>query len=158
MLLHPGRISLPSTATGLAALAILAAAAQTRLAPAGTLLAVIIPTAVLAAAGANSVARVKDAGRIQPGMPLPALPDFHLFSYGMITGALAVAVIIVVQGAGVSEAARAAEPGPPPVNGDVIAQGLGNLAAGLLRGIPVGGSLGQAAVNVKSGARTRLAR
>jgi sulfate permease, SulP family len=157
VLLHPGRINAASAGAGLAALAILAVLGRTRLAKAGTLVAVIIPTAVVAATGANSVARVKDAGRIQPGIPVPALPEFHLLSYGMITGALAVAAIIVVQGAGVSEAARGKEPGAPPVNADAIAQGLGNLASGLLRGIPVGGSLGQTAVNVKSGARTRLA-
>jgi sulfate permease, SulP family len=157
VLLHPGRINLASAAAGLAALAILALLGRTRLAKAGTLVAVILPTAVVAATGANTVARVKDAGRIPPGVPVPALPAFHLLSADMITGALAVAAIIIVQGAGVSEAARAKEPGPPPVNADVIAEGLGNLASGLLRGIPVGGSLGQTAVNLKSGARTRLA-
>jgi sulfate permease, SulP family len=157
VLVHPGRVNIASAGTGLAALAILALLGRTRIAQAGALLAVVVPTAVVAALGANSVARVKDAGRIQPGIPVPALPDFHLLSSGMITGALAVATIIVVQGAGVSEAARTQQPGPPPVNADVIAQGLGNLASGLLHGIPVGGSLGQTAVNLKSGAKTRLA-
>lgn len=157
VLLHPGRINPASAGTGLTALAILALLSRTRLAQAGTLLAVIAPTVVVAAVGADSVARVKDAGRIKPGIPVPALPDFHLLSSGMITGALAVAAIIVVQGAGVSEAARTQKAGAPPVNADVIAQGLGNLASSLLHGIPVGGSLGQTAVNLKSGARTRLA-
>jgi sulfate permease, SulP family len=156
VLLHPGRIDLASAATGLGALIILAVLGRTRIAPAAMLLAVVLPT-VVAGVSAASVARVKNTSRIQPGIPAPALPDFHLLSYGMIGGALAVAVIIVVQGAGVSEAARGQEPGAPPVNGDVIAQGVANLAAGLLRGIPVGGSLGQTALNVKSGARTRLA-
>jgi sulfate permease, SulP family len=157
VLLHPGHINLASAATGLAALAILALTARTRLAQAGTLLAVILPTAAVAIIGAKSVARVKNTGHIQPGIPAPALPDFHLLSYGMITGALAVAVIIIVQGAGVSEAARSKKPGAPPINADVVAQGIGNLASSLLHGIPVGGSLGQTAVNLKSGARTRLA-
>jgi SulP family sulfate permease len=121
------------------------------------LLAVVLPTAAVVLAGATSVTRVKDSGRIPPGIPVPAVPDVHLISYGMITGALAVAVIIMVQGAGVAEAARSREPGAPPVNGDVIAQGVGNAASALLRGIPVGGSLGQTAVNVNSRARTRFA-
>lgn len=75
----------------------------------------------------------------------------------MVTGALAVAVIIMVQGAGVSEVARPGQLGPPPINKDVLAQGIGNVAAGLLHGIPVGGSLAQTGVNVRAGARTRLA-
>ena len=38
-------------------------------------------------------------------------------------------------------------------NGDFIAQGIGNLASGLFRGQPVGGSVGQTALNVAAGAR-----
>src|SRR5262249_49055293 len=75
------------------------------------LLGVLLPTVEVAVAGAVSVARVKDAGPIQPGIPAPALPDIHLLTYGMITGALSVAVIIMVQGAGVAEATRPGQPG-----------------------------------------------
>ena len=42
-------------------------------------------------------------------------------------------------------------------NRDIIAQGAGNLASGLFRGLPVGGSVGQTALNVSAGARTRWA-
>lgn len=157
VLAHPLRINPAALATGLAALLIIAVLHRTRLAQAGTLLAVIVPTAIVAAVGAASVARVKDTGSIPPGIPAPALPDFHLFTSGMISGALAVAVIIVVQGAGVSEVARPGKLGPPPINRDVVAEGISNVASSLLHGIPVGGALGQTAVNVKAGARTRLA-
>jgi hypothetical protein len=111
VLVHPGRINLASAVTGLGALLILVLAARTRFAAFGTLLTVVLPTVVVALAGADSVARVKDSGPIQPGIPAPALPDIHLLTYGIITGALAVAVIIMVQGAGVAEAARPAGPG-----------------------------------------------
>ena len=157
VLVHPLRFNPPTLLTGLSALAIVAVLDRTRLAQAGPVLAVIVPTLLVAAAGASSVARVKDMGSIPAGIPAPALPDFRLFSSGMVSGALAVAVIIVVQGAGVSEVARAGKLGPPPINQDVLAEGIGNVAASLLHGIPVGGSLGQTAVNVKAGARTRLA-
>ncbi len=103
------------------------------------------------------MARVRDTGHIQPGIPIPALPDFSLLSYGMISGALAVAAIIMVQGAGVSEVAPGSELAPPGANKDLVAQGVGNLASSVLRGIPVGGSLGQTTINVKSGARSMLA-
>jgi sulfate permease, SulP family len=157
VLVHPLSINPAALATGLGALVIIGVLGRTRLAQAGTVLAVIVPTALVAAVGAASVARVRDTGKIQAGIPAPALPDFHLFSYGMVSGALAVAVIIVVQGAGVSEVARPRKLGPPPINQDVLAEGIANVAASLLHGIPVGGSLGQTAVNVKTGARTRLA-
>jgi SulP family sulfate permease len=117
VLLHPGRINLAALLTGLTAIAILLVTSRTRAAQAGTLLAVVVPTIVVAAASADSVGRVRDIGHIQPGIPLPGLPDFGVLSYGMITGALAVTAIIVVQGAGVSEIASSDGPAVPGAAG-----------------------------------------
>ena len=39
------------------------------------------------------------------GIPVPHLPDLGLFSFSLVTGAFAVAAIVLVQGAGVAEAA-----------------------------------------------------
>ena len=122
VLLHPSRINLGALLTGLSAIAILVVMSRTRVAQAGTLLAVIVPTIVVAAASADSVRRVRDIGHILPGIPIPALPDFGVLSYGMITGALAVTAIIVVQGAGVSELAPSDGPTVPGGSGDVLAR------------------------------------
>ena len=48
-------------------------------------------------------------------------------------------------------------PDDSPINAsrDMIAQGLANVASGLLSGIPAGGSVGQTALNVSVGARSR---
>ena len=95
--------------------------------------------------------------RWHPGWhPLPRLPDFGLLSPSLVTGALAVAAIVFVQGAGVAEAAPN-EDGQPQPNTDIAAQGAGNLVAGFFRGMPVGGSVGQTALNVSAGARSRWA-
>lgn len=94
VLTHPGRINLASLLAGMGALAILALPARTRLAVLSSLVALVIPTVVVAAAGADSVARVGDQG----GIPLPQLPDFRLFSFSLVTGALAVAAIVLVRG------------------------------------------------------------
>ena len=91
-------------------------------------------------------------GDIPPGIPLPHLPDFRLLSFSLITGALAVAAIVFVQGAGVAEAAPN-EDGQPQPNTDIIAQGAGNVVSGFFRGLPVGGSVGQTALNVSVGAQ-----
>ncbi len=112
---------------------------------------------VVVLAGADSVARVGDAGEIPRGIPLPHLPDLRFFSFSLVTGALAIAAIILVQGAGVAEAAPNPDGAPSDTNRDIIAQGAGNLASGFLRGLPVGGSVGQTALNVTAGARTRWA-
>jgi SulP family sulfate permease len=159
VLTHPGSIDLASLLTGLGALAILAVLARTRLAVVSALIALAIPTIIVVLAGAGSVARVGDSGDIPRGIPLPHVPDFGLFSFSLVTGALAVAVaaIVLVQGAGVSEAAPNEDGTASDPNRDIIAQGVGNLASGFFRGLPVGGSVGQTAINVSAGGRTRWA-
>jgi sulfate permease, SulP family len=157
VLVHPGRVDLASLLTGLGALAILALLARTRLAVLSALVALVIPTVVVVLAGANSVARVGDAGDIPRGIPIPHLPDFRLLSFSLVTGALAIAAIVLVQGAGVAESAPNSGDALPNPNQDIIAQGAGNLAAGFFGGMPVGGSVGQTALNVTVGARTRWA-
>jgi SulP family sulfate permease len=154
---HPRTINLASLLTGLAALAILFGLARTRWKMVGALVALIIPTLAVAVAGADSVARVEDEGAIPQLIPLPALPDFSLISFDLVVNALAIVVIVLVQGAGVSEAAPNADGRPSNMNRDFLAQGVGNLAAGLFRGQPVGGSVGQTALNITAGARTRWA-
>jgi sulfate permease, SulP family len=157
VLLHPSAIDLAALLTGLSALAILAVLARTRLAVVSPLIALVIPTLVVVLAGAGTVARVGDQGELPQGIPLPQLPDVRLLSFSMVTGALAIAAIVIVQGAGVAEAAPNPGNARSDPNQDIIAQGVGNLAAGFFRGIPVGGSVGQTALNVAAGGRTRWA-
>jgi len=157
VLIHPSGIDLASLLAGLSALAILVLLARTRLSVMSSLIALVIPTIVVIVAGATQVARVGDQGDIPRGIPLPQVPNVGLLSFSMITGALAIAAIIIVQGAGVAEAAPNPGNARPNPNQDIIAQGAGNLAAGFFRGIAVGGSVGQTALNVSVGARTRWA-
>jgi len=157
VLIHPSAIDLASLLAGLSALAILVLLARTRLSVISSLIALVIPTLVVIFAGAIQVARVGDQGDIPRGVPLPQVPDVRLLSFSMVTGALAIAAIIIVQGAGVAEAAPNPGNARPNPNQDIIAQGAGNLAAGFLRGIAVGGSVGQTALNVTVGGKTRWA-
>ena len=66
-------------------------------------------------------------------------------------------MIVLVQGTGVAESAPNPDGSPSNANRDFIAQGIGNLASGLFRGQPVGGSVGQTALNVAAGGRSRWA-
>ncbi len=152
----PGSISWASAAVGLGALAILFGLARTRLANYSAIVALLIPT--LLALGSDEVAQVDDAGPIPTGIPLPHLPDLGLLGSPAIwAGAAAVAVIVLVQGAGVAEVAPNPDGTASDANRDFLAQGFGNLASGLIRGQPVGGSVGQTALNIAAGARSRWA-
>jgi sulfate permease, SulP family len=154
-LAQPSAIEWASLATGLGALALQVLLARTRLGLFSSVIALVIPTVVVVLAGAEAVQQVSDVGTIPSGLPLPSLPDLSVLSPGVITGALAVAAIILVQGAGVADAAPNPDGSRSNSDADVAAQGMGNMASGLFGGQPVGGSVGQTALNVSAGARSR---
>ncbi len=153
---HPGDLNVAALLAGVGALVILFGLARTRVSTVSALVALIIPTLVVVLTGAE-VVRVDDQGAIPRSLPLPTLPDLGLLSFDLVANAFAIAIIVLVQGAGVSESAPNVDGRPSNMNQDFVAQGVGNLAAGFLRGQPVGGSVGQTALNVSAGARTRWA-
>jgi SulP family sulfate permease len=156
VLSDPAAISWSSAAVGLSALAILIGLGRTRAASWSAIVALIVPTVLAVVLG--GVASVDDAGPIPTGLPLPHLPDLELFtSTEVIAGAFAIAVIVLVQGTGVAEVAPNLDGTRSDANRDFIAQGAGNVVAGLIRGQPVGGSVGQTALNISAGARDRWA-
>ena len=84
------------------------------------------------------MALVSDLGDIPQGVPLPEVPDFSLLNVGLVTGALSVAVIVLVQGAGVGQSVTNPDGTPSDPSGDFAAQGWGNVASGFFQGQPVG--------------------
>ncbi|MFC9894551.1 SulP family inorganic anion transporter [Nocardia sp. NPDC127579] len=155
VLAHPSKIDVPSLIIGLLALASMVVLGRTQLRLMAALAALAIPAAVMLLLGWDSVSTVSDVGDIPTGVPLPHLPDVGVFTPALVGGAAAVAVIVLVQGAGVAEAAPNADGSRARANRDFAAQGVGNVAAALFRGMPVGGSVGQTALNASAGARTR---
>ena len=85
------------------------------------------------------------------------MPNPALLSPGLVGAAFAIAVVIAVQGAGVSQSVKNPDRSPINPSRDMIAQGAANAASGLISGIPAGGSVGQTALNVSLGARSRWA-
>lgn len=156
-LVHITSINVPSAVTGLSAMALILLLGHTRLASFGALIALILPTVVVVLVGADSVETVSDQGAIPSGLPLPHLPHWSDLTFSVVTGALAVAAIVLVQGAGVAESAPNPDRSRSDPNRDFIGQGIGNLASGAFQGQPVGGSVGQTALNVRSGAGDRWA-
>ncbi|MFE3542919.1 SulP family inorganic anion transporter [Nocardia sp. NPDC059177] len=157
VVLHPRQLDWPSVVVGALAVALLIAVARTRFRAVASLAGLIVPTALMLALGWDSVATVSQAGEIPRGFPLPQVPELSVLSPSLIAGALAVTVIVLVQGAGVAESAPNPDGSRAKTDRDFCAQGVGNLFSALLRGMPVGGSLGQTAINVTAGARTRWA-
>jgi SulP family sulfate permease len=143
---------------GLAVLALLLAVLlpRTPVGNAGRLLAVIVPSLLLVLLDLEGVRTVGDVGEIPRSVPLPALPSLTA-AFDVLTGALSLAVVILVQGAGVSQSVPNPDGSRSRGSRDFVAQGAANLVSGLFRGLPVGGSASTTALNVLSGARSRWA-
>ncbi len=153
---HPAEMSLTAAAVGVSALVLMVVLSRTRIASVASLVALAVPT--LVSLGASSLIRVEDSGQIPSGVPTPHLPQLSLLtSLDLVAGAAAVAVIVLVQGTGVAEAAPNPDGSQSDPNRDFIGQGIGNVTSGLFRGQPVGGSVSQTALNVAAGARSRWA-
>jgi len=155
VLLHPGSIDLPSLLAGLSTLVLIVVLGRTKLAPFASIVALAIPTVLFL--GIGSVVRVEDIGDIPRGIPLPALPDLSVISGDLILASFAIAAIVLVQASGVAESAPNRDGTMSDPNQDFIAQGAGNIASGFFKGMPVGGSVGQTALNISAGARGRWA-
>lgn len=149
--------SVRSVVIGLLALGIMIVLARTKLSDLSSLVALVVPTVLMFLLGWSGIQQVADVSPIPRGFPGLTLPELTLISPSLLLAAFSLAVVIAVQGAGVSQSVE--NPGGAPVSAsrDMLAQGAANVAAGLFSGIPAGGSVGQTALNVSVGARSRWA-
>jgi sulfate permease, SulP family len=156
LLLNLDKVDLPTVTVGIGTIILILVLQKTRLRGFGLVVAIIVASILPALFGWDSVARVSDIAEITGGLPLPALPDFSHF-FELIVPALSLAVIGLIQGAGVSQAFVNPDGRYPNPSRDFIGEGAANVAAGLFQGMPVGGSASATSLVVSSGARSRLA-
>lgn len=90
--------------------------------------------------------------------PLASLPLFDLALIGdLSTGALAVAVIGLVEAMAIARSIASQTGQRLDSNQEFVGQGLANVAAGFFSGYPCSGSFNRSSLNFESGARTPLA-
>ena len=80
---HLGSLDPATLAAGLTALVIVGGLGRTRVGPYAALVALIVPSAAIVLAGAESVQRVSDQGAIPQGRPLPVLPHLSDLSVSL---------------------------------------------------------------------------
>ena len=106
------------------------------------------------ATGGSTAVLVGDIATIPRSLPYPILPDLgHLPAIAL--PAFAIAVIGLIQGAGVGQSYPNPDGTFPDTSRDFVGQGAANLAAGAFGAIPCGGSMSGTAVNFQAGARSR---
>jgi len=139
LVMAPETIHMPSLVLSAITLILALALPYTPLRKLGRLIAVVVPSLIVLLLGLDEVTLVRDSGDIPRGFPLPALPPLSAFTPEVVTGAFAVAIIILVQSAGVSQSVPNPDGSYRRTSRDFAAIGIANMASGLFRGLPVGG-------------------
>lgn len=120
-----------------------------------SLTAVVAATAVVVAAGLP----VATIGKLPSHLPAPAIPHTHLDALRTLIGAaVAIAALAAIESLLSARVAATMSPsGSYDPDRELVGQGLASVAAGLFGGMPATGAIARTAVNVRSGARTRVA-
>jgi SulP family sulfate permease len=164
LLLRIGQVNLQATAIGVFTLALIVAllwhkalqrfAFIVAIAVATVLLVLLSLPALPTAANFAAVPTVGDIGAIPSYLPQLTLPQLSLIG-SLWLPALSIAIIGLVQGAGVSQGTPNPDGRYPDVSRDFLGQGAANMATSLVGGIPAGGSVSGTALIVGAGARSR---
>ncbi len=155
-LLHPTEIHLPSLVVGLLAMLLIFIADRSKFKRYSYVISLVIVTVLVTFLSPDGVATVGDTTEVPRGFVSFYLPNLSLIPK-LILPALAIAIIVLVQGAGVSQSVPNPDGEYPDPNGDFKGQGIANFANGFVGGIPVGGSLGGTAILTQMGAKSRWA-
>lgn len=158
-LLHLNQIDLQTTAIGLLTVAVILLVDRTRLRNFSMLFGMLIGSVVVVILGWIEVQLVSDVATIPDTLKLITivqLPDLTL-APALIADAIALAIIALVQGAGVSKAYPNPDGKYPDSSRDFVGQAAANIGAGFFQGMPIGGSVSATALNISSGARSRWA-
>lgn len=121
----------------------------------GSLIAVVA-AAILVGVLALPVAQI---GALPSHLPTPVLPHADLGAMQALLGAaLTIAALAAIESLLSARVAATMSPtGPYDPDRELLGQGLASVASGVFGGMPATGAIARTAVNVRSGARTRLA-
>lgn len=157
LILHVSQWSIPAVVVGAITVLAIVVLQPTRVGSLSLVVAVVLGSIgawLLNLWVAAPVVVLDDIVDVPRGLPAPVLPSLDDIAYLAIP-AVSLAFVGLVQGAGVSAGIPTPDGKPADASRDFIGQGVGNVIAGLFRGMPVGGSMSASALVVAAGARTR---
>ncbi len=127
-----------------------------RFAPAipASFVAILVVSVIAALAGSP----LPTIGALPHTLPAPALPAFDPAMLSALAGpAVAVAALAAIESLlSARVAATIADTGQVHADRELFGQGLASIASGFFGGMPATGAIARTAVNVRSGARTRM--
>jgi SulP family sulfate permease len=165
LLLRFGQIDVPTTIIGGLTLGGMVLLLNTRLRKFAFIIAIAVSTILLAiltlpalptSTSFSTVQTVGDIATIPRSLPQLALPPLALI-FSMLLPAFSVAMIGLIQGAGVSQGTPNPDGKYPDVSRDFLGQGVANIATSFVSGVPAGGSISGTALLMGAGAKSRWA-
>jgi SulP family sulfate permease len=156
LVLNFNQVDLPTLTIGLITMVLIFLFGQTKLSKFSMILAMVGASFLVTVFDLSSVQLIADIADIPDSLPRPSLPDLSLV-VGLILPAISVAIIGLVQAAGVSKSVANPDGKFGDISRDFSGQGLANLSASLFQGLPIGGTMSETSVNISAGAKTRLA-
>jgi SulP family sulfate permease len=124
-----------------------------------------LPASLVAVLAATVVAEllhldVERIGALPATLPTPSLPAWDTSALAeMLPSAMAIAALAALESLLSARVADGMVEGVPDTDADreLVGQGLANVASGMFGGMPATGAIARTAVNVRAGARTRVA-
>ena len=138
LVLHLNQVDPHTTIIGFLTVAIILTFDRTRLRNFSMLFGIVLASLATLALGWDNVQLVGDVAEIPKGLPRLSLPDLGMVP-GLLIPAFSLAIIGLVQGAGISKGYPNPDGRYPNISRDFIGQGAANLAAGLFQGMPLAG-------------------
>jgi SulP family sulfate permease len=163
LLLRIGQINVQATAIGGLALALIVALLLTPWRRYAFIIGVVVTTVLLVilslptmptATYFAGVPTVGDIASIDRSLPELVRPQLSLF-LSLLLPAFSIAIIGLIQGAGVSQGTPNPNGRYPNMSRDFMGQGAANIATSFVGGIPAGGSISGTALTMGAGAKSR---
>lgn len=155
--LSPFALDWPTVAVGVVTIALIVVLERTRLGALGMVVAIISGSAlavVLNLFDSVDIALLNAITDVPRSLPRPQLPLLGAIP-GLLVPAVSLAFVGLVQGAAISANFTNPDGSYPDASKDFTGQGIANVAAGVLQGMPVGGSMSASSLNKAAGARSR---
>lgn len=159
LVVHRQSIIWSTLVIGLLTIALIYGLAKTRISKFSLIFALVISSGLALLLNyffAADIKLVRDISEVPRSLPSLVLPSPSLIR-ALIVPAIAVGIIGLVQGAGVSQTFPNPDGKFSNVSRDFLGQGAANLAAGFFGGIPAGASSSGTSLMVSAGARSRWA-
>lgn len=154
--LHPLAVSWVSVLIGAVTVVLILALERTPLGGLSMVVGIVAGSALALPFADGTVSTIADVAEVERALPSLSLPDPSLF-VALLVPALSLALVGLVQGAGISGSIPNPDGRYPDASADFRGQGIANIATGMLHGMPVGGSMSATALARAAGAKSAAA-